>query len=116
VVEGVAFNLAHYVEILEATSQMAARQVILSGNGFLEPSISRILASLVRAEVLMPPAAGMATLRGAAVSAWRALGHDPALAIEGVVDRAERVATLADHALVERYGRYKQLRVRALEL
>ena len=115
-VEGVVFNLAHYVEILEATSQKAARQVILSGNGFREPSVPRILASLVRADVLMPPAVGLATLRGAAISAWRALGQNPGQSLEGVLGQAERVAPLADHALIARYGRYKQLRVRTLEL
>ena len=64
----------------------------------------------------MPPAVGLATLRGAAISAWRALGQDPAQSLEGVVGQAERVAPLADHALIARYGRYKQLRVRTLEL
>ena len=115
ILEGVVFNLAHYTELLNAPS--SASQVVLSGNGFLERAAGRILASVIRAEVLQPADVGLATLHGLAVAAWRALGHDPMPALETVMKEAARVAPFTNRGgLAERYERYKQLRARAVEL
>src|SRR5439155_233592 len=42
VMEGVVFNLAQYVEVIEKSSGVRANQVVLSGNGFLDPAVFRI--------------------------------------------------------------------------
>jgi gluconokinase len=116
VLEGVVFNLAHYIEVLESASGHGADQVILSGNGFREPALAPILAALVRGDVLLPPAFGMATLRGVAALAWSSLGRDPAPALEAVVASAERIERDSQRSLPERFARYKQLRGRAMDL
>src|SRR5262249_29619537 len=46
ILEGVIFNLASYVEILERTSKEQTTDLVLSGNGFLDPMAAPILASV----------------------------------------------------------------------
>ena len=46
ILEGVIFNLAHYVEIVQKTSREQVTDLVLSGNGFLHPSAAPILATL----------------------------------------------------------------------
>jgi gluconokinase len=108
VLEGVAFNLAKYVEIVERSGEV--RQVVLSGNGFREPAIAATMASVVKAEVLQPEAFGLTTLRGAAVNAWRGLGYDPGKAIEKLLDEAPHVKPAEDEGVWRRFARFKEIR------
>jgi sugar (pentulose or hexulose) kinase len=110
VAEGVLFNIAQYVETIERESGVIAEEVVLSGNGFREPLLAPLLATLLRRELLQPDSAGLASLRGAAVCAWRGLGHDAAPALEGVLARAVRVRPSRDSALLDRFDRFKELR------
>ena len=109
--EGVLFNLAQYVEVIERESGVVASEVVLSGNGFRDPLLPPLLASLLGRELLQPPDAGLATLRGAAVYAWRALGHDAAPALEALLAEARVVGPAEDPHLLERFVRFKELRV-----
>src|SRR5262249_1167824 len=43
ILQGVIFNLAHYVEIVQQTSGKTATDLVLSGNGFLDPKAAPIL-------------------------------------------------------------------------
>jgi len=110
VMEGVVFNLAQYVEVIENASGIQADQFVLSGNGFLDPAVAPMLTALVSRETLQPEEAGLGTLRGAAITAWRALGHDASPAVERMLLRAKRVTPLDDDGLQERFLRFKQLR------
>ena len=109
------FNLAQYVEVIERESGVVAGQVVLSGNGFREPLLAPLLASILGRELLHPAAAGLATLRGAAVCAWRALGHDPGPALERMIETAEVVKAAPDDALSGRFERFKALRKETCE-
>jgi len=106
----VLFNIAQYVETIERESGVAAEQIVLSGNGFREPILASLLATLLRRELLQPEAAGLGSLRGAAVYAWRALGHDPSPALEALLEGAKRVTAGTDAALLDRFERFKELR------
>lgn len=108
--EGVLFNLAQYVEVIERESGVRASEIVLSGNGFLDPLLPAWLASLLGRELLHPSSAGLATLRGAAVCAWRALGHDALPALEGMIERAKVVKPDVDERLFQRFETFKRLR------
>jgi sugar (pentulose or hexulose) kinase len=108
--EGVLFNLAQYVEVIERVSGIRANEFVLSGNGFLDPAVAPILAALVSRPTLLPESSGMGTLRGTAVCAWRALGHDASPSVEKLLERAARVTPLDDEHLYSRYSRFKQIR------
>jgi gluconokinase len=110
VMEGVLFNLAQYVEVIEKVSGVRAREIVLSGNGFLDPAIAPILAALVGRPTLLPESSGLGTLRGTAVCAWRALGHDASPSIDRLLDRASHVVPIEDDRLLSRYSRFKDLR------
>jgi gluconokinase len=110
VVEGVLFNLAQYVEVIEESSGIRAEQIVLSGNGFLDPGVAPILAALVSRETLLPESSGLGTLRGTAVYAWRAIGHDAIPSIGQVVRAARCIAAADDAGLIERFARFKSLR------
>jgi gluconokinase len=104
VLEGVVFNLQWFVEILQETSANKVSEIVLSGNGFLSNSAPRILASIAGMPVLMPADPGNASLRGAAICVFRALGRDfPALDLQ-------RISPLSDDRILQRYHRYKELR------
>ncbi len=110
VLEGVVFNLAQYVEILQRVSNRKPDAIVLSGNGFLERSAARVLAAVVNAQVRMPLAPGLATLRGAAICAFPALGLEvPAL-------HTELVPRVEDSRLRDRFEKFKVLRANAGEL
>ena len=111
VVDGVVFNLAHYVAILERTSGLAARQAILSGNGFLNPTTVQILAALLDAEVRLPANQGMATLRGAALCGLRGLGVDASFAVEEIVSNSPIVPRENAELVRSRFDRYMQFRL-----
>jgi gluconokinase len=104
VLEGVVFNLSWFVEILQNTSGQRVSEIVLSGNGFLAPAAPGILASVADVSVLMPADPGAASLRGAAVCAFQALGRR----IQPV--KLEVVRPLDDPHLPLRYQRYKELR------
>jgi gluconokinase len=104
VLEGVVFNLSWFVEILQNTSGHRVSEIVLSGNGFLAPNAPRILASVAGVPILMPADPGAASLRGAAVCAFQALGHQ----LRPL--KLEHVSPLDDPHLTMRYQRYKELR------
>ena len=110
VAEGVLFNITQYVETIERESGVTAEEIVLSGNGFREPLLAPLLATLLRRELLRPDAAGLGSLRGAAVCAWRGLGHDVSPALEALLSGAERVKARKDAALLDRFERFKELR------
>jgi gluconokinase len=105
VVEGVMFNLAQYVEVVERESGVVADEIVLSGNGFLDPALAPMLASLLGRELMQPPESGLATLRGAAICAWRGLGVDAS--VEGILRRSSVVKPIADDVLCHRFERFK---------
>src|SRR6266566_4268672 len=90
ILEGVIFNVAYFVDIVQSTSCHKAPEIVLSGNGFLHSLAAPLLATVVDPTVRMPSQPGLTSLRGAGVSALRALGPPiPSL-------RAEIVRPLAD--------------------
>ena len=107
VLEGVLFNVAQYVDILEDAPDERAEEVVLSGNGFLQTQAPHLLAAILNAKVLLPRSPGLASLRGAAICALRALG-----AVVPPLD-ASAVAPSGDSKIGDRFHRYKQLRAMA---
>jgi sugar (pentulose or hexulose) kinase len=104
IVEGVAFNLGLFVEILQETSHLSPSEIVLSGNGFLNNPASQILASVAGMPVSIPADPGVASLRGSAVCALHALGLNvPSL-------RTKSVSPLTDDRITARYKQYKELR------
>jgi gluconokinase len=110
VTEGVLFNIAQYVEVVERESGIGAQEIILSGNAFSEPQLAPLLASLLGRELWMPRSAGLATLRGAGIYTWRTLGHDAEPALEKEIQASRRVKSLMDSSLMDRFARFKELR------
>jgi sugar (pentulose or hexulose) kinase len=110
ITEGVVFNLSQYVEVIEKVSGIRAGQMVFSGNGFLDAAVAPMLAALLNRDARQPKAAGYGTLRGAAVTAWRALGHDAVPEIERMLLRTEPVKPMDDEFLQERFLRFKELR------
>jgi sugar (pentulose or hexulose) kinase len=100
----VIFNIAHYVEIVQRTSGKAVTDLVLSGNGFLDPKAAPILTNVVRLSTWMSTTPGLTSLRGAGICALRALGEPtPALSVD-------RVPPLTDARLLQRYREYRRLR------
>jgi len=111
VLEGVIFNIAHFVEIVQGASGYTASDIVISGGGFRHPSAAGILAAVTGGRILAPSFPGSASLRGAAIWAMRALSL-PAAPLE-----THEVLPLADPGLNARYNRYRSLRLKApLEL
>jgi gluconokinase len=104
IVEGVIFNLAHYVEIVQIASECPASDLVLSGNGFLQPISAPTLAAVTGISTWIPSDPGLATLRGAAICSLRAL-RQPVPSLE-----LARVSALADPNISHRYHRYRRLR------
>jgi gluconokinase len=106
ILEGVVFNLAHFVEIVQNTSAMKASDVVLSGNGFLDPHAAPILATIVDAAIWLPSQPGLASLRGSSICALRALAAPvPSL-------KLKVVQPLVDKKIRDRYRHYRSLRSR----
>ena len=104
ILEGVVFNLAHFVEIVQNASGDKASELVLSGNGFLRALAPPMLAVASGIAISMPRTPGLASLRGAGICALRALGQPiPALTVE-------RVAPLQDAAVAKRYDQYRRFR------
>jgi gluconokinase len=108
-VEGVMFNLAQYVEVIERESGVVADEIVLSGNGFLDPALAPMLASLVGRELLQPAESGLGTLRGAAICAWRGLGVEAG--VDGILNRSAVVKPVSSEPLRRRFETFKRLRV-----
>src|SRR5262245_13055774 len=111
VVDGVVFNLAHYVGILDRITGISARQAILSGNGFLNPLTVQTLAASLNVEVRLPSNQGMATLRGAALCAFRGLGVDASAAVEEIVSSAPVMPRKNVELVRRRFDRYMRIRL-----
>jgi gluconokinase len=105
--EGVIFNLAQFVEIVRMTSNKAPARLVLSGNAFLNPLAAPMLAAVTEIPTDLPQAPGLASLRGAAICALRALSL-PAPPLH-----LDEVAPLKQPALLERYHIYRRLRASA---
>lgn len=104
VLEGVVFNLEFFMEIIQETSGRRVSEIVLSGSGFLNSAAPHILASIAGVPVLMPADPGIASLRGAAVCVFQALGRAvPPL-------DTVKVSSLSDARIAARYQRYKELR------
>src|SRR5262245_31904370 len=104
ILEGVIFNLAHYVDIVQQTSGKTATDLVLSGNGFLDRKAAPIFAKVVHPSTWMLPTPGLASLRGAGICALRALGEPtPALTVN-------RIPSAVDAGLLQRYREYRRLR------
>jgi sugar (pentulose or hexulose) kinase len=111
--EGVVFNLVQYTEVIQKLSGVHADQVVLSGNGFLDPAAAPLLAALLGAETLQPPSVGLASARGAAIHAWRALGHDVTGGVQDLLNKATRIPNRPEERLSQRYEEFKSLRERS---
>ena len=107
ILEGVIFNLAHFIEIVTMTSGEAAARIVLSGNGFLNPLAAPMLAAVAEIPTDLPRAPGLMSLRGAAICALRAL----ALPVPPL--HLEEVSPLKQQRLLERYHSYRRLRASA---
>ncbi|HLH29600.1 MAG TPA: FGGY family carbohydrate kinase [Terriglobia bacterium] len=104
ILEGVIFNLAYFVEIVQTTSSIDAASLVVSGNAFLQPMAAPILAAVVRRPVWVPDKPGLMSLRGVAICAFRALGESvPKLSLQ-------QVAPFQDAKILFRYAEYRRIR------
>jgi gluconokinase len=104
ILEGVIFNLAHYLEIVQSVSGRRATALVLSGNGFRYPLAAPILAAVSGIPVSTPEAPGLMSLRGAAVIGLRGLGR-PSPELE-----TRQIPPLDDPKILGRYAEYRQIR------
>jgi gluconokinase len=104
ILEGVIFNLAHYIEIVQRASGRRASGLVLSGNGFRHPLAAPVLGAVSGIPVSVPEAPGLMSLRGAAVIGLRSLGR-PAPELE-----TRRISPLEDPKILGRYAEYRQFR------
>jgi len=104
ILEGVVFNLAHFIEIVQQTSGEKATDLVLSGNGFLHPLAAPILAAVSGIASWIPKTPGLGSLRGAGICALRALS-EPVPALE-----VDRISRLQDSKIRQRYVEYRRLR------
>jgi gluconokinase len=104
ILEGVVFNLAHFLEIVQNISAVRASDVVLSGNGFLDPIAAPVMSALAGVSVWMPEEPGLMSLRGTAICALRALAKPvPEL-------RLRRIAPVIDGKILGRYASYRRFR------
>lgn len=109
VIEGLAFHLAIYVEHTDRVSGLKSNTAVLSGNGFMQPDLASLLASVIPQQIRIPDGAGLATLRGAARCAFRALRVSTDQAMERILQEATTTMPISDSALLERFERFKSL-------
>ena len=102
VVEGVVFQLCLFLDLLGETRQ----RIVLSGNGFLDPDLAMMLAGLTAGTIVEPDDPGMATLRGAVVCGFAALGQDVEPALRELIGSARRIVAEPVPARQERYRRF----------
>jgi sugar (pentulose or hexulose) kinase len=106
IVEGIVFNIAYYVEILQDTSRRRISSIVISGNGFGHSLAAASFAAAVHLPVLAPARPGLATLCGAGICALRGLGvGEPSLTVTAI-------EPLDDPGVLQRYGLFKELRKR----
>ncbi|PYS47542.1 MAG: hypothetical protein DMG13_27640 [Acidobacteria bacterium] len=110
VIDGVVFNLAHYIDILDRASGVRPNEVVLSGNGFLNRAALETLAAVLDGKVLRPPNQGLASLRGAAVCGLKTFGVNTAAEVERLVNESDVVPAINTAQARERYSRYRMLR------
>ncbi len=104
VLEGVVFNLAHFIEIVQQASAERATDLVLSGNGFLHPVAAPILAAVTGLATWIPRTPGFGSPRCLGICALRALGQSvPALQVD-------RVSPFEDARILLRYREYFRLR------
>jgi sugar (pentulose or hexulose) kinase len=104
ILEGVIFNLAHFVEIVQNTSGVSASGLVLSGSGFLDPLAAPLLTSVAGIPVWMPKNPGLMSLRGVAVCALRAMNRAvPPLELQ-------QIRPVADPKILQRYAGYRRFR------
>jgi len=108
ILEGVIFNLAHFIEIVRMTSGVTPTDLVLSGNGFLDPLAAPILSAVAGIRTLLPRTPGLASLRGAAICALRALRKPVVPPLQ-----VDEVSPLKQSTLVQRYQVYRHLRASA---
>lgn len=107
VLEGVAFQLGIYFELVSGLSGDKSETAVLSGNGFQLPGFAALVAAVIPVSVLKPSGPGLATLRGAARCGFEALGIPTNGAIAQLLKRAERVSPSAGSIVEERYDQFK---------
>jgi len=104
VLEGVVFNLAHFVDIVQKTSGQPVSELVLSGNGFLHPTAAPMLAGIAGLPTCKASIPGIASLRGAGICCLRALDQ-PIPPLE-MVD----VSPSRNLGVIDRYHKYRTLR------
>jgi gluconokinase len=102
--EGVVFTMAAHCRL--AAGETSAKLGVLSGNGFRDGTLSRILARLVPFPLCLPEEPGLATLRGAARVGFQALGVETTHAAEALVRNAAPVEPAAESGLGSRFDRF----------
>ena len=107
VIEGLAFHLAVYADIVDRSTHVASTLFVLSGNGSRHSGLRAVLASVLRAPLVLPENPGMATLRGAARCAFSSLGVDTSAAIARIVQGARTVDSRSDPGLPQRLDRFR---------
>ena len=112
VTEGVLFNIAQYVEVVERESGAAAEQIYPVGQRIPGAVACRVAGFAVGKGIGHAGVLGGThdVLRGAAIYAWRALGHDAAPALESEIEGSARVPSKPDPSLMDRFARFKELR------
>jgi gluconokinase len=108
--EAIAFSVARQTQLLSETGPRPEAG-FLSGNAFETPELDRVLATLAPFPIIRPPAPGLATLRGAAIMGFRALGIDPPTRPADSVPVPPLGEGRAE-AIRERFGRFLEHYVR----
>jgi gluconokinase len=108
VIEGLAFHLGIYFELVNPTPSTAS-VAVLSGNAFRKEGLAALLAAVVPVPVIEPHAPGLATLRGAAHCGFQALGHSADTALGALLSNASTIVPDPDPALRERFQQFKSL-------
>ena len=107
VIEGLAFHLAVYSEIVDRATESPTTTFVLSGNGSRDKGARAVLAAALGAPLVLPEDAGLATLRGAARCGLAALGIDTSSAMEGLVNKGTTVTPLSDSGIQLRFERFR---------
>lgn len=102
--EGVMFTMAAHCRL--AADGPSAQLGVLSGNGFRDSALGRILARLVPFPLLLPEEPGLATLRGAARVGFEALGIGTEEAARALVTSSAPVEPATDAGLESRFDRF----------
>ncbi len=107
VIEGLAFHLAVYADIVDRSTESPSTLFVLSGNGSRHSGLRALLASVLRAPLVLPEDPGVATLRGAARCAFSALGVDTSAAMARIVENARAVDSASNRGIPQRFDRFR---------